>query len=159
MNKSLQKKRAARLAAVQALYNRSVMEQTARPAQRFIDDMLLLWESMKGQDDVDWNANLTPDRPLLTTLVTGVIEYEGALQEHVEKVIKDNWKPERMSPILVAALYCAAYELQHRPDTKAPVVVDEYTSLSGEFFDEPELSYMHSALFQLVDIIRPKSDA
>lgn len=159
MNKSLQKKRAARLAAVQALYHRNVMDQNERPAQRFVDDMLLQWEALRTHKEEQWDTNIMPDKPLLSGLVEGVIAHEENLASHVDTVIKENWKPERMSPILTAVLYCAAFELAHKPDTNAPIIVDEYTALSGEFFDDPELSYMHSALYQLVDTIRPKSDA
>ena len=159
MNKSLQKKRAARLAAVQALYHRSVMDQKGRPANRFIDDMLLQWEGLSQGKDEEWDTDITPDRSLLTRIVEGVVAEEKNLEPHVEQVIKEGWREDRMSPILTATLYCAAYELAHRTDTKVPIIVDEYTSLAAEFFDEPELGYTHSALFQLADVLRPKKDA
>ena len=151
MNHSLKKKRLARLAAIQALYHRFVMD-SPRSAQQLTDDMLLQFGAVQNED---WNPETTPDKPLLLALLSGVLEEFEALGGHITPILREDWKEERISPIIRAILYLAAYEFAFRAQSKSPVINDEYTLLAAEFFDNPELGFVHSALKRLEAALRP----
>ena len=76
------------------------------------------------------------------------------MDEKLGSVIKDNWNTERMDPVMLAILRCATYELAFKPDRKTAVIVDEYVSIASGYFDGNELGFVHSALQQLVPILR-----
>lgn len=153
-HKSLREKHSARLAAVQALYNADVVKST-KTVEQLVRMIMDQWQDPSNKTDDEWEVKDKPHKTLLLSLVQGVTDHLAEINAQVDSVIKSDWKQERMSPILVAVLQCSIYELQFKPDVKTPIIVDEYTSIVQQFFDEPELGFMHSALRQLAERIRP----
>ena len=157
MRESLAKKRSARLAAVQTLYRADVLGSTV-PAERLVEQTLEQWAGNSRDSNPDWEVDSPPDKALLRGIVAGVREHVDAIDEQMYRVIKENWSAERMGPVLRSLLRCAVWELAYT-ERKAPVLIDEYTTITSGFFDEPELGYMHSALQQLAAQLRPTADS
>jgi transcription termination factor NusB len=51
-----------------------------------------------------------------------------------------------MSPLLLCILACAIYEMQHSTGLKAPIVIDEYVTLTGRFFEPAEVGFVNGLL-------------
>ncbi len=131
-NLSLQKKSAARLAAVQCLYQQAM---SGRPPKA--EDYL------SGRS---WGKDTAPDAALLRKLLEGMAEHDAALNEQVEQLLTNDWKKERMSPLLLAVLKSALFELRFLQKLPAPVVINEYVTLAARFFDERETAFVNAAL-------------
>lgn len=149
---SLRRKHASRMAAVQALYSYEISD-TKPSAERLFNQLVAQWGESAGID-AEWPAEERPEQKLLRVIITGCLEHLGAIDATLGGVIKDNWRPERMDPVLIAALRCAVYELAYEPERKTAVIVDEYVSIASGYFEGAELGFVHSALQQLVPVLR-----
>ncbi len=77
-------------------------------------------------------------------------QWQADIDKRLETVLAKEWKRERMSALLVAILQCAIFELFFFKDAKPAVIIDEYTRLTGRFFDEAETNFVYAALGTLV---------
>lgn len=150
---SLRRKRAARLAAVQALYNRQVTESPLS-AEKLAEQVSSQWRDSLTAQEAEWPGDELPEQALLKEIITGVIAHEAAIDHSMGSVIKENWRPERISPVMRNILRCAIYELQHHTERKDAILIDEYASIAAGFFDESELGFVHSALQRLAQSLR-----
>ena len=152
-NFSLQKKSSARMGAVQCLYQRAVTGEKALPANLIADYKQQLGDSAAAQDK-DLTPRIPPHLPTFEKIVTGVCEHQPRLQHTIEQSLKDNWKMERMSPLLLAILQAALYELLFEPNLDKAIIIDEYVTLTRGFFSEPELGFVNGFLQHQANAIR-----
>ena len=148
-NRSIAAKSSARLAAAQALY-RLEMTQDTPDLDKLVADTI----ETAPLDDDEETAFETPDAKFLRKLLGGVIPERRALKQQVAQHLSTDWKIERMSPLLVAILILAAYELQQHTQLSIPVIVDEYVTLAGGFFGEREQGFVQGILHTLAGEIR-----
>lgn len=153
---SLRRKRSARLAAIQGLYQYAMADYTPN-IERLCETLSLQWKDSKATHDPDWPADDLPENALMRDIIAGTMEHITDIDNVLTSVIKDNWRPERLDPVMRSILRCAAYELQYQPKRHAAMLLDEYVSLASGFFDEAELGYIHSALQRLVPTLRPEA--
>jgi N utilization substance protein B len=149
---SLRRKRIARVAAVQALYNRSVLSSQLS-AEKLATHVSEQWRDSIAEKEEDWGDE-APEQALLQEVISGVMKNEADIDATLRTVIKENWRPERMSPVMLNILRCAIYELQHHTERKDAILLDEYVSIAAGFFDDPELGFIHSALQRLAQSLR-----
>lgn len=153
MRESLRRKHTARVAAVQALYSYAISEHKPSP-EKLVEQLKAQWkESVRGADP-EWPADDLPEQTMLSDVITGTISHLQAVDDTLASVIKENWKSERMDPVMLAILRCATFELAFRQDRKLPVLLDEYVTIAGGYFDGSELGYVHSALQTLAPLVR-----
>lgn len=150
---SLRRKRSARIAAVQALYNRSIVNSKLAP-EKLATQITEQWRDSIANKEEEWPDTELPEVALLSELLAGVMEHQESIDTTMRSVIKENWKPERMSPVMLSVLRCAIYELQHQKQREAAIILDEYVTIAGGFFDDPELGFIHSALQRLAGELR-----
>lgn len=153
INESLRRKRSARIAAIQGLYNRDVLNSTL-PLEKHIEQLISQWRDSIAAKDEEWPSDDMPERAMLTDLLSGVCEHKKSIDESMATVIKDNWKPERMGAVMTAVLRCAIYELTHKTERKTAVIIDEYVSIASDFLDDNQLAYVNSAIHQLAESLR-----
>jgi N utilization substance protein B len=67
----------------------------------------------------------------------------------MQEVLSEQWKRERMSPVLVAILQCGIFEMFFAREISPKIVIDEYARLTRHFFEEPEVHFVHAALSKL----------
>ncbi len=149
---SLRRKHTARMAAVQALYSYGISERKPS-ADKLIDQLIQQWSESVGVDE-EWPADDKPEQAMLRDVVSGTLGHLEALDDTLASIIKENWKTERMDPVMIAILRCAVYELAHKPDRKTAVIVDEYVTIASGYFEALELGFVHSALQQLAGVVR-----
>ncbi|MDX2113064.1 MAG: transcription antitermination factor NusB [Alphaproteobacteria bacterium] len=148
INLSLQKKSAARLVAVQCLYQMAV-EGKKRSSDACVAAVKKQLANNKPEQKQILGSSIEPNYPLLLALLSGVEEWEEKIRERVDSAFGKDWKRERMSPVLLAILECATFELFFHKDGKPKVIIDEYTRLTRRFFDDAEVDFVYGALSAL----------
>ncbi|MFO0389377.1 MAG: transcription antitermination factor NusB [Alphaproteobacteria bacterium] len=147
-NPSLQKKSAARMAVVQALYQRAITGDASDAAK----ETASLKEQLSGnrsEQRLMVGVPLEPNYPLFEALLSGVNERMDEVNTRLDEVLTSDWKRERMSHLLVALLQCGIYEMFFHKEIKSNIVIDEYTRMARSFFSDKEVDFVHGALSTL----------
>jgi len=147
-NPSLQKKSAARIAAVQAIYERLVSEKQPSPEAQ-IAALKKRLANNKDEQKLTLGVMLEPNYPLVTAILEGTKEWQQDIDKRINSALSKDWTRERMSPILIAILNCALFELFFYKDTKHKILIDEYTTLTSRFFGEAEIGFVNGVLKNL----------
>src|SRR5437867_12652473 len=113
---------AARLAAVQALYQMDI-------AATGINEILAEFESHWIGREVEGNQYRPPEAAFFRDVVGGVVREQRAPDPLIDDVHSQGWPLKRIEAILRAVLRAGAYELDHRRDVPARVVVSEYVDV------------------------------
>lgn len=146
---SLLKKRAARLAAVQALYGAS-FHDALPPAHKIAAQILSQWEDSKADRDGLLPTDTMPDKALLGRILEGVILHRNTVDTAIESLILPGWSKQRMDGVLLAILQAAGAEWII--STRAlPMLVDEYTTIGEAMLGEEETAYLHKAVHLLCE--------
>lgn len=140
---------AARLAAVQALYQ---IDQSEAPPDEVLEEFLRfrLGESFDTEDDV------APDKGLFTELVRGTSTRLSELDDIVRATLSNQWTLERLASILRSILRVGVYELEARRKTPARVVITEYVDVAHAFFDGQEPGMVNGVLDRVAQTLRPE---
>ncbi len=147
-NPSLQKKSAARVAAVQCVYERLISDEKPTPASQLASLKKRLANNTSEQK-LTLGIMLEPNYPLVSAILEGTIQWQADIDKRIDKSLSKEWKRERMSPILIAILQCAIFELFFFKDTKHKILIDEYTSLTSRFFADAEVNFVNGVLKNL----------
>ena len=128
------KRGAARLAAVQALYQMDV-------GGRGIMETVAEYEAHRLGREVDGEQYREADPQWFRKIVSGVVEHQKELDPHVARTLLDGWPLSRIDALLRAILRAGTYELLHRKDVPHAVVITEYVDIARAFYgdDEPKL--------------------
>ena len=152
-NPSLQKKSAARTAAVQCLYTQALQQKMLTPAKQ-VERLKEQLDGNKGEQTLQVGIPLEPNYTLLTTLLEGVAQHVLDIDQRISRVLSKGWTPERMGPLLIAILQCAVFELFFGKDVKHKIIIDEYTRLTRSFCGDDEVDFVYGALSKLVDQLK-----
>jgi N utilization substance protein B len=133
---------AARLAAVQALYQ---MDIVATPLPAILAEFENHWIGQQVEGDQYRKA----EAAFFRDVVTGIVREQRAIDPLVDEVLSENWPLKRVEAILRAVLRAGAYELSHRPDVPARVVINEYVDVAAAFLDQEETGMVNAVLDKL----------
>jgi N utilization substance protein B len=142
-------RRAARLAAVQALYQ---MEISGASTADVIGDFSagkLPRESEATYSDCEGD----PD--LFRVLVEKAVDRQATLDRAIARHLSKGWRLERIDAVARAILRAGAAELEQRPDIPVAVVIDEYVEIAKSFFEGPEPGFVNAALDACARDLRP----
>lgn len=151
--RSLMRKRAARLAAAQALYAHALTHKRTKP-DMLVAQVLQSWIDSKTSDAADLPFDTQPEAALTQKLVLTAIEQREAIETAIESLILPQWKKERMSLPLLSALRACAAETLAFPTKARGMLVEEYTEIAAQLVDERELAYAHKGFNLLLDALR-----
>jgi transcription antitermination protein NusB len=138
---------AARLAAVQALYQ---MDVAATP----LHDILAEFESHWLGREVEGDEYLPAEAAHFRDVVGGVVTEQRKLDPMIDAALQKGWPLKRIETVLRAILRAGAYELDCKPDVPARVVVSEYVDVAHAFVDEDETGMINAVLDQLARQLR-----
>jgi N utilization substance protein B len=133
---------AARLAAVQALYQMDI-------AGTGLNDILAEFESHWIGREVEGAQYLPAEAAFFRDVVAGVLREQRSLDPLIDEALARGWPLKRIEAILRAVLRAGAYELGHRSDVPARVVVSEYVDVANAFVDRDETGMVNAVLDQL----------
>lgn len=139
---------AARLAAVQALYQQEMEgTPTARLLHEFHDHRL--GATIEGETYADAEISFFDD------LVSGTL----ARREEIDRLISDRlaegWTLERLDKPMKAILRVGAYELLARRDVPIASVISEYVDVADAFYDAREKGFVNGLLDAIAKVARP----
>lgn len=140
------RRRFARLAAVQALYQADLNRE---PEERVIAQFL---RHRVGQDIE--GVILNADVDFFTGLVRGVASNRADLERRVGEALSSGRDLDRMEVVLRAILEAGAYELCHLPEIPSKVVITEYVDIAGDFFSENEAGLANGVLDRIARTAR-----
>lgn len=129
------KRSAARLAAIQALYQMEM--QDGDDVEALILEFLTHRPGAMVDEEGDGYAEI--DRELFADLVRGVARRLGQIDGLISPALAAGWPLHRLERILRAVLRGGVYEFLMRPDIPPKVIISEYVELAADFFsgDEP----------------------
>lgn len=140
---------AARLAAVQALYQ---IEVTGASPANTVGEFLRHRFSAQAEGENFGAA----DEALFAVLVEGTCARRSELDDHIAAALTPDWPLERLEIILRAILRAGAYELLARPDVPARVAISEYLDIAHAFFAGKEPGLVNGVLDRLARTLRPE---
>ena len=71
-------------------------------------------------------------------IVGGVVKLQGVLDPQIDEAMEKGWPLERLDAIIRAVLRAGAWELAHRKDVPARVIISEYCDVANAFVDRSE---------------------
>jgi N utilization substance protein B len=138
---------AARLAAVQALYQ---MDIAATP----LSQILAEFESHRLGREVDGEEYLPAEAAFFRDVVGGVVADQRRLDPMIDTALQKGWPLKRIETVLRAILRAGAYELDKKRDVPARVVITEYVDVANAFVDRDETGMVNAVLDQLARQLR-----
>tara|TARA_B100000315_G_C14314068_1_gene467698 strand:+ start:90 stop:602 length:513 start_codon:yes stop_codon:yes gene_type:complete len=149
---------AARLAAVQALYE---MDMVDADADAVLEEFLAKrWrpgahELKPDGDTTDAElALIEPDREWLRDVVHGVAANRDKLDVQIGGALSEEWTVDRLETLIRVILRSAVFELNNKPNVPASVVIDEYLDVAHAFFEGPESGLVNGVLDRLARDLR-----
>jgi len=141
---------AARLAAVQALYQHD-MEGTSIPRllKEFHDHRL-----GATIEDAQYHD---AERDFFDDLVTGADARREEIDALISGRLAEGWTLERLDRPMRAILRAGAYELVARPDVPIASVISEYVDVAHAFFDKRESGFVNGLLDAIAKATRRTS--
>ena len=138
---------AARLAAVQALYQQD-MEGTplARLLKEFHDHRL---GATIG--DVQYHD---AEVAFFDDIVSGSNARHAEIDALIESRLVEGWTLERLDRPMRAILRAGAYELLARPDVPAGSAISEYVDVAKAFYDKRESGFVNGILDAIAKQVR-----
>jgi len=140
--KKANRRGAARLAAVQALYQMDI-------AGAGMNDVFAEFESHWLGNEVEGDEYLPAEAAFFRDVVAGVVRDQGKLDPLLDEALNRGWPLKRIDAILRATLRAGAYELEHRKDVPARVVIKEYVDVANAFVDADETGLVNAVLDQV----------
>ena len=138
---------AARLAAVQALYQ---IELTRADAVRVIAEF-----QAHRLSDPDEGQGLGPADPwLFERIVRGVFGERANLDRMIAASLAAGWSLERLEAILRAILRAGSWELMVNTEVPAAVIISEYLDIAHGFFQAREPAFVNGVLDRLAKLLR-----
>ena len=130
---------AARLAAVQALYQMDI-------AGKGLNDILAEFESHWLGREVEGEQYLPAEAAFFRDIVGGFTAEQRRLDPLIDQALAAGWPLKRVEAIVRAVLRAGAFELEQRPDIPARVVVSEYVGVANAFVDRDETGMVNAVL-------------
>ncbi len=147
MNTRSQSRSAARLAAVQALYQYQ-MEGTG--AARLLDEFhqhrlgRAIEEDQYAEADVDF----------FDDLVGGAIARREEIDALLSERLAEGWNLARLDKTMLQILRAGAYELMARPDIPVGTAISEYVDVAHAFFEAREAKFVNGVLDAVAKTVR-----
>ncbi|WP_419816802.1 transcription antitermination factor NusB [Glacieibacterium sp.] len=130
---------AARLAAVQALYQR---EMSGGPVPRLLAEFHhhRLGATIEGDEYCEADVEFFDD------IVAGAGARAVEIDELITAALAEGWALDRLDKPMRALLRAAVYELIARADVPAATVVDEYVDVAHAFYDAKLAGFVNALL-------------
>lgn len=142
-----QARAAARLAAVQALYQHD-MEGTAEA--RLLDEFHM--HRLGAEIDEDHYADAEVD--FFDDVVKGALARRDEIDELIDVKLAEGWSLARLDKTMLQILRAGAYELLARSDVPTGAVITEYVDVAHAFFEPREAKFVNGVLDAVAKEVR-----
>ena len=130
---------AARLAAVQALYQ---MEMEATPLARLLHE----FHQHRLGATIEDATYADAEQDFFDDVVSGTDARRAEIDGLITARLAEGWSLNRLDRPMRAILRAGTYELIARPDVPAASVISEYIDVAHAFFDKRETGFVNGLL-------------
>ena len=138
---------AARLAAVQALYQ---MELSGTGVLEIVSE----YENFRLGQELDGDTYLKADASWFRSIVSGVVRDQVKIDPVVRSALQNDWPLSRLDSTLRAILRAGTFEILERKDVPIPVIVTEYVEIAQAFFEGEEPKIVNAVLDRIAKQVR-----
>lgn len=138
---------AARLAAVQALYQMDI-------AGSGVLEVVAEYEAHRLGQEVDGETYLKADASWFRSIVAGVVRDQTKIDPMIANALQDDWALSRIDSTVRAILRAGTFELIERKDVPVPVIVTEYVEIAQAFFPDDEPKLVNAVLDRIAKQVR-----
>lgn len=139
---------AARLAAVQALYQ---MDISHKGLSETCDEFERHWIG----GEIEGHRYVAAELGLFRDIVAGVLADQADLDNRVDRTLQQGWPLRRIEAVMRAVMRAGAYELKKHAQTPARVVIKEYVDVAAAFLAKEEVGMTNAVLDNLARQFRP----
>jgi N utilization substance protein B len=138
---------AARLAAVQALYQMEV-------SGKGVIDALAEFEAFWIGREVEGVSFKQAENAFFRDILAGVVREQRPVDGKIDAALAAGWPLKRIEAVLRAILRAGAYELLYRKDIPARVVITEYVDVAHGFYGDDEPGLVNAVLDAIAHDVR-----
>jgi len=138
---------AARLAAVQALYQ---LDMEATAMAQLLDEFHRhrLGAEIEGDQYADAEVAFFDD------VVQGTTARKDEIDDLLSDKLATGWKLERLDKTMLQILRAGAFELLARADVPIGTVISEYVDVAHAFFEPREAKFVNGLLDSVAKVVR-----
>ena len=140
---------AARLAAVQALYQMDVGRTT-------LEDTLRQFDALHLGREIEGDKYLPGDVDFFRQIVKGVVKSQLEIDPAIDAALAEGWPVERIDATLRAILRASAWELLRRQDIPQRVVITEYVDIAKAFYADDAPGMVNGVLDRIAKDVVPQ---
>ena len=138
---------AARLAAVQALYQHA-MEGT--PLASLLDE----FHRHRLGAEIEGDQYVEADVAFFDGVVQGVAARREEIDALLGERLAEGWKLERLDKTMLQILRAGAWELMARADVPTATAISEYVDVAHAFFEAREAKFVNGVLDAVAKAVR-----
>ncbi|WP_239804525.1 transcription antitermination factor NusB [Croceicoccus hydrothermalis] len=142
-----QSRSAARLAAVQALYQHD-MEKT--PVTRLLDE----FHQHRLGREIEEAQYADAEVAFFDDLVKGVDARRDEIDTRITERLAAGWSLTRLDRTMLQILRCGTYELMARADVPRASAISEYVDVAHAFFEAREAKFVNGLLDAIAKDVR-----
>jgi N utilization substance protein B len=136
-----EKRAAARLAAVQALYQMEI-------AAKGLNEIFAEFESFWLGREIEGDQYKPAEAALFRAIVEGVLADQVAIDRAADAVLA-GWPLKRIEAIMRATLRAGVFELKHSEQVPVRVILSEYVDIASAFLEKDEVGMVNAVLDRL----------
>lgn len=141
---------AARLAAVQALYQMDI-------GGTGVLEVVAEYETHRLGQELDGETYLKADPSWFRSIVAGVVRDQTKIDPLVRASLLESWPLSRLDSTLRAILRAGTFEIVERKDVPVAVIVTEYVEIAQAFFDGEEPKIVNAVLDRIAKQVRSEA--
>jgi len=145
--KTANQRGAARLAAVQALYQMDI-------GGTGVLEIVAEYETHRLGQELDGATYLKADAAWFRSIVSGVVRDQVRLDPLIAAALQDDWALSRLDSTVRAILRAGVFEITDRKDVPVAVIVTEYVEIAQAFFDDDEPKLVNAVLDRIAKQVR-----
>jgi len=147
MNTRSKSRSAARLAAVQALYQRQ-MEDT--PLAKLLDE----FHQHRLGREIEDAQYAAAEVDFFDDVVSGTIARQDEIDALLTERLAEGWNLARLDKTMLQILRAGSYELLARADIPTGAAISEYVDVAHAFFDAREAKFVNGLLDAVAKAVR-----
>lgn len=137
------KRGAARLAAVQALYQMDLTEAKLMSVVAEFENFRL---GKSVDPDNDTAVYREADPNWFRAILSGVLGQQKVIDPIIQNNLPTDWPLSRVETLLRSVLRAGSWELMAKKDVPAKVIINEYLDVTKAFFEDDEFKLVNSVL-------------
>lgn len=145
--KTANQRGAARLAAVQALYQMDI-------GGTGVLEVVAEYEEHRLGQELDGDTYLKADPSWFRSIVAGVVRDQQKIDPVIRASLLESWPLSRIDSTLRAILRAGTFEILDRKDVPVAVIVTEYVEIAQAFFEGEESKIVNAVLDRIAKQVR-----